>query len=166
MPMRGAAVNLTLAPSFPYLHFATSNLKRAADGFTGICQGIPCGRRRTGAGRGNLRRGGLLFLRPGLSGNGLRADELDSALLQRSGRVVKVLCRLAHIRGKALHRSRSIKAHFRHLDRLESTNRLHMSPTPSPLPCPLKTSVITFVYCLIEEAALGIIDENCTTRSE
>ena len=46
MPMRGAAVSLTHGPSFPYLHFPMYHLKRAADGFTDICQDIPRGRHR------------------------------------------------------------------------------------------------------------------------
>ena len=87
MPMRGAEVN----PSFPYLHFPMYHLKRAADGFTDICQDIPRGRHRAAAGAGNQRRILFRLFRTDLCGNGLCADELDSTLLQRNGRVVKVL---------------------------------------------------------------------------
>ncbi len=163
MPIHGAEVNLTLAPSFPYLHLPMYHLKRAADGFTDICQDIPRGRHRTAAWTGNHRRILFRLFRPSLRGNRIRADERYSSVLKRNVWAVEVFCRPTHILNEILHRGRGIKVHFWHRDRLQTANRLRISPTPWTRPCPLKASVITFVTCLVEEAAFRIIHENRTT---
>src|SRR5574344_568765 len=151
---------------FAYLNLSRINFKSATDGIADVRQRIPGRSCCPYTAAGNQGCFLFRFFRTDLCGNGLRADELDSALLQRNGRVVKVLCRLAHILGKVLHCERIAKRHFRHLDRLELANRLRISPTPWTRPFPLKAPVVTLVAGPVEQATVWTIYKDGRPRRE